>query len=73
MMLARPIISKVEAGIFRAAVRLLYSEETVASSNDDMFVALKAKHPAASSDRRQAVDFKGNVRFCLFKCRRKRS
>ena len=50
-------------GNFTAAVRLLCSEETVAPSNDDTFVALKAKHPAAPSDRRQALYFKGNVRF----------
>ena len=62
-MLAAAITSKVEAGNFRAAVRLLCSEETVTPSNDDRFVALKAKHPAAPSDRRQAVDLKGNVRF----------
>ena len=62
-MLPAAITSKVEAGNFRAAVRLLCSEETVAPSNDDTFVALKAKHPAAPSDRRQAIYFKGNVRF----------
>ena len=62
-MLAAAITNKVEDGNFRAAVRLLCSEKTVAPNNDDMFVALKAKHRAASSDSRQAVDLKGNVRF----------
>ena len=61
--LAAAITSKVEAGNFRAAVRLLCSQETVAAKNDDTFETLKAKHPAAPADRRLAAEFKGNLRF----------
>ena len=62
-MLAAATSNKVEAGNFRAAVRLLCSEETVAPSTDEIYDALKTKHPAAPSDRRPAVEFKGNTRF----------
>ena len=62
-MLAAAITIKVEAGNFRAAVRLLCSEDTVAPNNDDIFEALKAKHLKAPSDRRLAAELKGNMRF----------
>ena len=61
-MLAAAITTKVEAGNFRSAVRLLFSEDTVAPSNDDTFEALKAKHPQAPSDRRPAAEIKGSMR-----------
>ena len=61
--LAAAITTKVEARNFRAVVRLLYSEDTVAPSNDDTFEALKARHPQAISDRRPAAEFKGNMHF----------
>ena len=62
-MLAAAISSKMEAMNFRAAVRLLYSEETVALSTNDTYEALKTKHPEAPSDRRPAAEFKGNTWF----------
>ena len=62
-MLAAAITTKVETGNFRAALRLLCSEDTVARINDDIFEALKAKHPQAPSDRRLAAEFKCNMRF----------
>ena len=62
-MLAAAITTKVNAGNFRAAVRLVCLEDTVAPSNDDTFEALKAKHPQAPSDRKPAAEFKGNMRF----------
>ena len=62
-MLAAAITSKVEAGNFRAVVRLLCSEEKLASSSDDTFEAPKAKYPSAPQDRRPAAEFKGNLRF----------
>ena len=49
--LSEAISNKVEAGNFRAAVRLLCSEETVEPSTDDTYEAIKTKHPAALSDR----------------------
>ena len=62
-MLAAAISNKVEAENFRAAVRLLYSEETVTASTDETYEALKTKHPAAPSDPRPAAEFKGNKPF----------
>ena len=63
LMLAAAISSKVDAGNFRVAVRLLCSEKTVAPSTNNTYEALKTIHPVAPSDRRLAAEFKGNTRF----------
>jgi len=45
--LAAVISGKLEAGNFRAAARLLCSEDTPAPSNEDTLKALQSKHPTA--------------------------
>ena len=53
----------MEAFNFRAAIRLLYSEDNPAPNNTETLEALRVKHPPAAQDRKQAYDFVGNTRF----------
>jgi hypothetical protein len=54
--LAAAISKKLESGNFRAAVRILCSEDTSAPSNEDTLKALQSKHPAACPTRRTPFD-----------------
>ena len=47
--LAAKVVSKIEEGDFRGAVRLACSNDSLASFSDETLEALKAKHPQASS------------------------
>ena len=48
--LAAAVISKIESGNLRAAIRLLCSDESVAPFNADMAALLHAKHPPSFLD-----------------------
>ena len=61
--LAAAITSKLEAGNFRAAVRLLCSDDVPASPTAETLEALRAKHSPAPCDRKPACQFIGNLRF----------
>ena len=61
--LATAITNKLEAGSFRAAIRLLCSEDKPALNNTETLETLRAKHPPAAQDRKQAYDFVSNTRF----------
>ena len=52
------VTSKLEAGKFKAAIRILCSEEKLAPSN-----ALHKNHPEPTADRRPFCDPPGNPRF----------
>ena len=52
--LAAAITSKLEAGNFRAAFRLLCSEDKRTPNNTESLEALRTKHPPAAQDRKQA-------------------
>ena len=60
--LAAAIFSKLEAGNFRAAVRLLCPEDAPAPSNEDTLKALQSKQPSSCTNRRTPFDpFKINI------------
>ena len=61
--LAAAVSSKLEAGNFRAAVRIICSSDTPAQVNQDTLKALQAKHPGPASDRRVPCDPRDNPRF----------
>ena len=61
--LAATVTSKIEVGNFRAAIRLICSEDKPAPSTADTYEALKKKHPPAPDDRREPCDPTGNSRF----------
>ena len=50
------VTSKFEDGNFKAAVRLLCSDDTIASNNISTLSALQQKHPTAPSDRKMPND-----------------
>ena len=61
--MAAAVTSKLEAGNFRAAIRIISSSDTPAPVNMETLQALQQKHPAAASDRRPPCDPAGNQRF----------
>jgi len=61
--LAAAVSSKLEAGNFRAAVRIISSSDTPAPTNHDTLNALRTKHPGPAHDRRTPYDSKENPRF----------
>ena len=61
--LAAAITSKLEAGNFRAAVRLLCSDDVPAPTNAETLKALRAKHPPAPHDRKPTPSSIGSARF----------
>jgi len=60
---AAAVSTKLEAGNFRAAIRIICSSDTPAQANQDTLNALHAKHPAAAQDRRTIIDPGDNPRF----------
>ena len=61
--LAAAITRKLEAGNFRAAIRLICSSESPAPINPETLQALRAKHPESVTDRRTTCDPKGHPLF----------
>ena len=61
--LAAAVTSKVETGNFKAAIRILCSDDTVAPESEETLAALKGKHPEPSPLRRTPCDPTGNARF----------
>ena len=55
--------SKLEAGNFKAALRILCSDDASAPPNDAILQALKDKHPGPAVDRRTPIDPTGNLRY----------
>ena len=53
-------------GNFKAALRLICSDDTPAPDNQDTFQALLDKHPQAPEDRKQFQDPKESSKFTLF-------
>ena len=66
--LAAAVTSKIVAGNFRAAIRLICSEDKPAPSTADTYEALKRKHPPAPDDRREPCDPRVIQDSRLFKC-----
>ena len=65
--LAAAIISKIEAGNMRAAIRLLCSDDKSAPTTAKTLEELKKKHLDAPPDRRIPCDPTGNTRFYAFR------
>ena len=63
--LAAAITSKLKAGNFRAAVRLLCTDDVPAPTNAETLQALQDKHPSVPLDRKPACSPTGNLRFNL--------
>jgi len=61
--MAAAVTSKLEAGNFRAAIRIICSNDTPVPVNLETLQTLQQKHPAAASDRRPPSDPAGNQRF----------
>ena len=61
--LAAAVSSKLEAGNFRAAVRIISSSDTPAPTNQDTLKALRTKHSGPAYDRRTPYNPKDNPRF----------
>ena len=61
--LAPAITSKLEAGNFQAAVRLLCSDDVSAPTNAETLQALQDKHPSVPLDRKPACSPTENLRF----------
>jgi hypothetical protein len=61
--LAAAINSKLEAGNFRAAIRLICSGDTPAKADQETLKTLQQKHPGPATDRRMPCDPRGNPRF----------
>jgi len=61
--LAAAVTSKLEAGNFRAAIRIICSNDTPAPANSETLQALQLKHPTPATDRRPPCDPEGNQRF----------
>ena len=60
--LAAAVTSNIEAGNFRAAIRLVCSEDKPAPSTAVIYEALKKKHPPALDDHREPCNPMGNSR-----------
>ena len=61
--MAAAVTSELEAGNFRATLRIICSSDTPAPVNLETLQALQQKHPAAASDRKPPCDPAGNQRF----------
>ena len=61
--MAAAVTSKLEAGNFRAAIRIICSSDTPAPVNSETVQALQQKHSAPATDRRPPCDPAGNQRF----------
>ena len=61
--LAAAVTSKIEAGNFKAAIRIVCFEDTPAPDTHETLKALEAKHPGPAPDRRTPCDPQGNSRF----------
>jgi len=61
--LAAAVSSKLKAGNFRAAVRIICSSDTPAPVNQDTLNALQSKHPGPAHDRRAPYERNDNCRF----------
>ena len=61
--MAAAVRSKLEAGNFKAAIRILCSEEAPAPADHITLQALRNKHPGPTTNRRVPVDPTGNSRF----------
>ena len=55
--------AKLEAGNFKAALRILCSDDAPAPPNDATLQVLKDKHPGPTVDRRAPIDPTGNLRY----------
>ena len=61
--LAAAVTSKLEAGNFKAAVRIICSDDTMAHDTSETLKALQDKHPCPASDRRPFIDPRANDHF----------
>jgi len=61
--LASTVASKLEEGNFKAAIRIICSEDKPALDTPETLAALKHKHPPAPVDRRQPCDPDSSERF----------
>jgi len=61
--IAAAVSSKLEAGNFRAAFRIVCSSDIPAQASQHTLEALQAKHPPAARDRRVPLDPGDNPRF----------
>ena len=64
--LANAVASKLEDGNFKAALRLICSDDTPAPDNQDTFQALLDKYPQAPEDRKSFKDPKESSNFTPF-------
>ena len=62
-LLASALRSKLEAGNFKAVLRILCSDDAPAPPNDATLQALKNKHPGPVGDRRAPIDPTGNLSY----------
>ena len=61
--MAAAVRAKLEAGNFKAALRILCSEEAPALADQNTIQALRNKHPGPAPNRRSLIDPSGNTRF----------
>ena len=61
--MAAAVANKLEAGNFRAAIRIICSSDTPVEPNQDTLMKLMAKHPPPAADRRLPCDPADNPRF----------
>ena len=61
--LAQAVTSKLEAGNFKYAIRIISSNEAPALANEDTLKALQSKHPGPAANRRTSFDPNNNSRF----------
>jgi len=61
--LAAAVANKLEAGNFRAAIRIICSSDTLVEPNQDTPMKLTAKHPPPAADRRLPCNPADNPRF----------
>ena len=61
--LAAAVTSKLEAGNFKAAVRIICSSDTPKQADQDTWKILRSKHPDSATDSRVPCDPKGNAHF----------
>lgn len=61
--LAAAVTSKLEAGNFKAAIRIVCSDDVPAPDTQATLKALEAKHPGPAPNRRTPCDPRGNSRF----------
>ena len=61
--LASVVLSKIEEGSFKVAIRIICSEDTPAPDSLDILKALQEKHSKAPSDRRTPCDPSSSAHF----------